>query len=198
MLRERNWTPKCEACSRIRKRFVTIWVILYNYLLSVFNFCCAGETQTTKNCMVKLKLWLRLENRVILKIFDIEFLYKRSYFDPLCLPSKIASETMMSSFGKTCCFPWSCWYLFIIIFHFILFVLYWYYSSPLFYVYCRSTNPKWVFVTFDRTRLLYTMIWMRKFWSIETRLGERHISIFTTRNLIVTLGGGGGVESWRF
>ena len=36
--------PKFEARSRIRKRLVTNWVLPYNSLLSVFNFCCVGET----------------------------------------------------------------------------------------------------------------------------------------------------------
>ena len=30
-----------------------------------------------------------------LKIFDAEFLYKLSYFEPLCLPAKMAAETVI-------------------------------------------------------------------------------------------------------
>ena len=94
-LRERNWMPKFEACSRIRKRLITIWIFPY----ICFDFRCAGETQTEK-CMEKLKLWLEafvcgympqilvfslplitsefsIHNfRILLEIFDAEFPYK--------------------------------------------------------------------------------------------------------------------------
>ena len=37
-----------------------------------------------------------LETRVLLlNIFDIEFLYKSSHFEPFCLTTKMASETMV-------------------------------------------------------------------------------------------------------
>ena len=34
--------------------------------------------------------------RVLLKIFDTEFPYKLSYFEPLCLLAKMAAKTMKS------------------------------------------------------------------------------------------------------
>ena len=34
------------------------------------------------------------ETRVLLKIFETEFSYKLSYFEPLCLPAKMAAETV--------------------------------------------------------------------------------------------------------
>ena len=37
------------------------------------------------------------ETRVLLKIFDAEFPYKLSYFEPLCLPAKMAAETVIRS-----------------------------------------------------------------------------------------------------
>ena len=39
------------------------------------------------------------ETRVLLKIFDAEFPYKSpiSYFEPLCLPAKMAAETVIRS-----------------------------------------------------------------------------------------------------
>ena len=100
-LRERNWMPKFEACSRIRKRLVTIWIFPYIF----FDFRCAGETQTEK-CMEKFKLWLVafvcgcmpqilvfsfslgtvkssihnfFKTRMLLEIFDAEFPYKLSW-----------------------------------------------------------------------------------------------------------------------
>ena len=108
-LRERNWMPKFEACSRIRKRLVTIWIFPY----ICFDFRCSGETQlTTEKCMEKIKLQQDafvctgympkllafrfslvtlkfsvhnlFETRVLLKIFDAEFPNKLSYFEPLC------------------------------------------------------------------------------------------------------------------
>ena len=33
------------------------------------------------------------KTRVLLKIFDTEFPYKLSYFEPLCLPVKMAAKT---------------------------------------------------------------------------------------------------------
>ena len=39
MLRERNWMPIFEACSRMRKLLVTIWVLPYNSLLSASHRC---------------------------------------------------------------------------------------------------------------------------------------------------------------
>ena len=40
------------------------------------------------------------ETRVLLKIFDAEFPYKLSYFEPLCLPAKMAAETVIRSVQK--------------------------------------------------------------------------------------------------
>ena len=37
------------------------------------------------------------ETRVLLKIFDTEFPCKLSYFDPLCLPAKMAAKTVTRS-----------------------------------------------------------------------------------------------------
>ena len=37
------------------------------------------------------------ETRLLLKIFDAEFPYKLSYFEPLCLPAKMAAETVVRS-----------------------------------------------------------------------------------------------------
>ena len=34
---------------------------------------------------------------VLLKIFDAEFPYKLSYFEPLCLPARMAAETVIRS-----------------------------------------------------------------------------------------------------
>ena len=40
------------------------------------------------------------ETRMLFKIFDIEFPYKRSYFEPFCLPAKSASETVIRPIKK--------------------------------------------------------------------------------------------------
>ena len=37
------------------------------------------------------------ETRLLLKIFDAEFPYKLSYFEPLCQPAKTAAETVIRS-----------------------------------------------------------------------------------------------------
>ena len=37
------------------------------------------------------------KTRLLLKIFDAEFPYKRSYFEPLCRPAKMAAETVSRS-----------------------------------------------------------------------------------------------------
>ena len=37
------------------------------------------------------------ETRVLLKIFDAEFPHKLSHFEPLCLPAKMAAETVIWS-----------------------------------------------------------------------------------------------------
>ena len=40
------------------------------------------------------------ETRVLLKIFDVEFPYKLFYFEPLCLPAKMAAETLIRSINE--------------------------------------------------------------------------------------------------
>ena len=77
----------------------------------------------TENCLEKFKLWLDafvcgympqilalsssleilkfsfhnfFKTRVLLKIFDAEFPYKLSYFEPLCLLAKMAAKTVKS------------------------------------------------------------------------------------------------------
>ena len=41
------------------------------------------------------------ETTVLLKIFDAECPYKLSYFEPLCLPAKMAAETVIRSIEYT-------------------------------------------------------------------------------------------------
>ena len=40
------------------------------------------------------------ETRMLLKIFDIQLPYKRSYFEPLSLPARMWSETMIRPIKK--------------------------------------------------------------------------------------------------
>ena len=96
MLRERNRIWKFEACSRIQKRLATFWIFPH----ICFDFRPAGQTQrqlTTEMCgkiqivafssslMATLKFSVHnfFKTRVLLKIFDAEFPYKLSYFEPL-------------------------------------------------------------------------------------------------------------------
>ena len=44
------------------------------------------------------------ETRMLFKIFDIEFLYKRSYVEPFCLPTKMASEAVIRPIKKMALF----------------------------------------------------------------------------------------------
>ena len=46
---------------------------------------------------LKLSVHKIFETRVLLKIFDVEFPYKLPYFEPLCLPAKMAAETVIRS-----------------------------------------------------------------------------------------------------
>ena len=51
------------------------------------------------SCNIKLFNSFKFETAwtsgVVLKIFDIRFSYKRSYFKAFCLPTKMASETVI-------------------------------------------------------------------------------------------------------
>ena len=46
------------------------------------------------------------ETRLLLKIFDAEFPNKLSYFEPLCLPAKMAAETVIRSIPSTFLFEY--------------------------------------------------------------------------------------------
>ena len=110
--------PKFEACSRIRKRLVTIRI----FPNICFDFRCAGETQTTAKCTENFKLRLDafgymhqilvfsfslvtfefsinnfFKTRMLLEIFDAEFPNKLSYFEPLCLLNKMATKNVKRS-----------------------------------------------------------------------------------------------------
>ena len=98
--------PKFGACSRIRKRLVTIWIFPY----ICFDFRCARETQTLRQqrnvrknvssfSLVTLEFSVHnnFKTRMLLEIFDAEFPYKLSYFEPLCLLNKMATKTVKRS-----------------------------------------------------------------------------------------------------
>ena len=46
---------------------------------------------------LKFSVHNTFEIRLLLKIFDAEFPYKLSYLEPLCLPAKMAAETVIRS-----------------------------------------------------------------------------------------------------
>ena len=48
---------------------------------------------------LKFSIHNLFKTAVLLKIFDAEFPYKCSYFEPLCLPAKMAAETVIRSIG---------------------------------------------------------------------------------------------------
>ena len=125
-LRERNWMPKSETCNGIRKRLVTIWI--FPCICFDFRWRCAGETQTTEKCMEKFKLWLNaivcgympqilvfsfplvtlefsihnlFRTGMLLEIFDAEFPYKLSYFEPLCLLNKTVKRSIVLLYSVT-------------------------------------------------------------------------------------------------
>ena len=57
------------------------------------------KTLAFSSSLVTLKFSIHniFETRALLKIFDAEFPYKLSYFEPLCLPAKMAAETVIRS-----------------------------------------------------------------------------------------------------
>ena len=64
---ERNWMPKFEACSRIRKRLDTIWIFPYIFMLSVFWFSLRRWQTTlfvpyTLRHIRFLHIWCNLNN----------------------------------------------------------------------------------------------------------------------------------------
>ena len=42
-----------------------------------------------------------IQTKVLLKIFDAEFLYELSYFEPLCLLAKMAAKTLKRPIGAS-------------------------------------------------------------------------------------------------
>ena len=62
--------------------------LVCGYMPKILAFSCSLVT-------LKFSAHNIFETRVLLKIFDAEFRYKLSYFEPLCLPAKMAADTVI-------------------------------------------------------------------------------------------------------
>ena len=71
----------------------------FKLLLDTFVCSYMPQTLAISSSLKTLRFSVHstFETRLLLKIFDAEFPYKLSYFEPLCLPAKMAAETMIRS-----------------------------------------------------------------------------------------------------
>ena len=112
-----------EACSRIRKRLVTVWNFSYLSLLSVFHrrnenqnvwknsnynwtlsyvaTCLKILAFSSSLVTLKFSFHNSFKTRVLLKIFDTKFSYKLSYLKHLCLLAKMTTETVTIKFPNS-------------------------------------------------------------------------------------------------
>ena len=84
-----NWKLYCyeseTECQNLSQGHVAAYEsVPYNSLFAMFNFCYAGEAQTTRNWVVKHNLWHRISIQML-----------------LYLPAKIASKTMIRPIATT-------------------------------------------------------------------------------------------------
>ena len=70
----------------------------FKLLLDTFVCSYMPQTLAISSSLETLRFSVHstFETRLLLKIFDAEFPYKLSYFEPLCLPAKMAAETIRS------------------------------------------------------------------------------------------------------
>ena len=68
-------------------------VFVCDYMPQILEFSFSFITLKLSNHNV-------FETRMLLKIFDTELPYKRSYFEPFCLPAKMWSETVIRPIKK--------------------------------------------------------------------------------------------------
>ena len=83
-------TEKCIKIQIVTRRFR---MRLYMYMPHILAFSSSLAT-------LKFSIHNVFQTRMLLTIFDAECPYKLSYFEPLCLPAKMAAETAIRSIGK--------------------------------------------------------------------------------------------------
>ena len=67
---------------------------IVNWTLSYVATCLKILAFSSSLVTLKFSFHNFFKTRVLLKIFDTEFSYKLSYFKHLCLPAKMAAETV--------------------------------------------------------------------------------------------------------